>query len=79
MKRTVSEVNYLTLSTTFECLMFARLMVNSSAPVISQPRLSDLFHVHSLRSVSGGNTIQESEGTLRAKRVREIQRPPLAD
>ena len=79
MELTVSKANNLTLSTTFECLMFAWLIVNSSAPVVSQPRLSDLFLVHSLRSVSGGNTIQESEGTLRAKREREIQRPPLAD
>lgn len=52
---------------------------DSSAPVVSKPRLSDLPHAHSLRSVFSGNTILESEGTLRAKREREIQRPPLAD
>lgn len=52
---------------------------DSSAPVVKQPRLSDLPRAHSLRSVFGGDTILESEGTLRAKREREIQRPPLAD
>ena len=52
---------------------------DSSAPAVSQTRLSELSHAHSHPSVLGGDTVKGSEGTLRAKREREIQRPPLAD
>ena len=52
---------------------------DSSAPVVSQFRLSELSHAHSHPFCISGDTVKRSEGMLRAIREREIQRPPLAD
>lgn len=52
---------------------------DSSAPAVSQFRLSELSHAHSHPFCISGDTVKRSEGILRAIREREIQRPPLAD
>jgi len=52
---------------------------DSSAPVVSQFRLSEPSHAHSHPFCISGDTVKRSEGILRAIREREIQRPPLAD
>lgn len=52
---------------------------DSSAPVVSQSRLSEISHAHSHPFCISGDTVKRSEGILRAIREREIQRPPLAD
>lgn len=51
---------------------------DSSAPAVSQTRLSEVSHAHSHPSVLDGDIVKGSEGLLRAIREREIQRPPLA-